>query len=447
VHRIQTKDLTEHSVDGALWRLALPSIGGLVFTMLFNLVDAFFVGRLGPAALAAVSSSAFLYWAIESVAEIPTIGGRALVARRVGAREPERARDECSRTIAVSFLLGAGVLLLGLWTLEAIFVAMRVEASVARLGHDYLGVLFAGAHALLFIRSSEGLLQGTGDARTPMYSHMAALLLNCVLDPILIFGWGPAPEMGVRGAAVATVFCQGLAAAWNLATLARRGLWSPASVVRAKSPRSLWEIIRIGLPVGGMSVAFSLVYVGLTRVVAGYGTAAVAALGLGHRIESVNYLISVGFSHATGALVGQNLGARNMDRLRTTVVRALRLVTAVVLPFAVVMVVWPSWLAERFIQDAATIALASSYIRIAGLAHVGMGWWIVTQGAFGGMGRTLGAMLIVLPAILLRLPVAWFFRSRGQPVEAIWWAISLSAALNGTLLLWWWFKRGPGREG
>jgi putative MATE family efflux protein len=447
VATIQTKDLSGHSVDGAIWRLALPSIGGLVFTMLFNLIDAFFVGRLGPAALAAVSGSAFLYWAIESVAEIPTIGGRAMVARRVGAQETERARDACSATISVSFLFGAGVIVLGLWNLDAIFVGMGVNEDVASHGRDYLGVLFAGAHALLFIRSSEGLLQGTGDARTPMYSHMAALILNIILDPILIFGWGPVPEMGVRGAAIATVFCQGLAAAWNLLTLWRRGLWAMPAVLRASRPRALWEIVHIGLPVGSMSIVFSLVYVGLTRVVSGYGTAAVAALGLGHRIESVNYLICVGFSHATGALVGQNLGARNMERLRETVIRALRLVTLVILPFVSVMIVWPGWLAERFIEDEATVALASSYIRIAGFAHVGMAWWIVTQGAFGGMGRTLSAMLIVLPAILLRLPIAWLFRDRGASIDAIWWTISLSAALNGTLLLWWWFKRGPTHRG
>lgn len=432
---------TAGSIDAAIWRLALPSIGGLLFTMLFNLVDAYFVGRLGPAALAAVTASAFLYWTIEAIAEIPTIGGRARVAHRVGGEDPVGAKQASSSALALAILLGVVALLVGLWSLRAIFALMNVESSVAAYGADYLGILFMGVHGLIGIRVTEGLLQGAGDARTPMFAHMGALLLNVLLDPVLIFGWGPIPAFGVAGAAAATVACQGLAALVNLAALHRMGLFDLRSVLHGFRLADMLRVARIGVPIGGMSVVFCLVYVGLTRIVAGYGTAAVAALGLGHRVESVNYLISVGFSQATGALVGQNLGAKTPERADATVKRSLVHVSTVLIAISAAMVIWPRAIAMSFIHDAATVDHAASYIRIAGIGHVAMGWWIVVQGAFGGAGKTLSAMLIVLPAILARLPISWRLREAGFAAEAVWWTISITAAMNGTLMLWWWFQR------
>jgi putative MATE family efflux protein len=433
---------TTGSVDRAILRLALPSIGGLAFAMLFNLVDAFFVGRLGPRALAAVSASAFIYWALDSIAEIPTIGGRAALARTVGADNDAASRRATAATVTLALALGLVCAGVGLASLDAIFQVMGLEPDVRRLGEAYLGVLFLGVHGILLLRTTEGLLQGSGDARTPMLLHVGALVLNIGLDPLLIFGLGPVPALGVRGAAIATVLCQALGGVAGLWILGRRGLLRrPAPRSWNEERREILGVLGIGAPLGSISLAFSLVYVGLTRIVSRFGTPAVAALGIGHRVESLAYLVAVGFGAAAGSLVGQNLGAGQVDRAARTVRRILVMVSLAVLPLAVGYLAGAERIAAVFVQDTTTVAHAARYLRIAAVSQVTMAWWVVVAGASGGAGRTLAATRVVAPGVLGRLPVAWLVARPGLlGVDGVWWTVTGTAVLNGVLLLGWWSR-------
>lgn len=425
-------------LTAALLRVAVPAVGGLLFTMLFNLVDLWFVGRLGPEAIAAVSASAFLYWSLEAVSELPTIGGRARVAQATG--RGEGAAAEVQRAVAVALLLGVGCAGVGLLVAGPSLTLMGVEPAVRELGLRYLGVLMAGAHGILLLRTIEGAFHGTGDARTPMWLQSGALLANIALDPLLIFGAGPIPAMGVTGAALATVGCQLAGAGVGLLLLYRRGLLPRSGWARALAPRShTLALLRIGAPVAGVSLVFCSVYIGLTRIVSSFGTPAVAAMGLGHRVESLGYFTALGLSAAATSVVGQCVGAGQPARAQAAGLRVMWLATVAMGALGALMVLGGEGLAAWFTGDPATRSAAAAYIHAAGWAQVGMGWWLGLAGAFAGLGRTLLPMLLVLPIVLGRLPAAWWATGPGgHGVESVWWVISLSASLNGLVMgaLW-----------
>jgi len=259
------------------------------------------------------------------------------------------------------------------------------------------------------------------------------VLLTLVLDPVLILGLGPAPRLGIAGAAVATVGVRSVAFLIGLVLLARRGLLRP----RMPHWRTMWAISRIGLPTAMTGVMFSLIYVAMTRTTTRFGTPALAALGLGHRVESWLYMIGVGFGAAAAAIVGQNLGAGRPERA----MRAGWLLTAcATIPalggFALVTL-YPERVAALFTTDAAVIAETARYLRIASLAQLFVCAELVLEGAMGGAGDTVPPMLSSASLTLIRVPlVAWSAARWGT--SGIWWVISLTAVARGIAMMALW---------
>jgi MATE family, multidrug efflux pump len=426
--------LVGDSLPRTIVRVAVPAIASTVLMTVFTSIDTYWVGtRVGADGLAAVSTSVFWIWLVVSIAEMVSVGLTAVAARRYG----EGLRHEAARTAGDAFLFalisGVLVAIIGLAALDVCFAIMNTPPEVTRLGIRYLGTYLAGAPLIFGFFVVDAAFRASGDSRTPFLLLAASVAITLVLDPILIMGLLGAPRLGVMGAAIATVTTRAVAFGLGLLIAVRRGL---LRVGRPQLQR-IGAIARVGLPTAATGVLFSLVYVVMTRTTTRFGTPALAALGIGHRVESWLFMIGVGAGAATAAIVGQNLGARRPDRAERAGWLAVAFCTALGAVVCVLELAAPQWFASIFSNDPAVIAEGATYLRIAAISQLFVCAEIVLEGALGGAGDTVPPMLTSTTITLARIPLAAWAADRWGS-SGIWWVISLTAIARalGMIILW-----------
>lgn len=419
----ETAHLVSDSLRTTIIRVAVPAVASSLLMTLFSSVDAFWVGtRIGSAGLAAVSTSLFWIWMIISLAEMIGVGLTAVAARRVG----ERRADEAARLSgdATLFALGLGgvVAVAGHFALPAMFAAMDTPADVTALGTSYLRTYLYGAPLIYGFFAVDATFRSAGDTRTPFILLLASVAITLVLDPALMLGLGPLPRLGIVGAAIATIATRGAAFVMGVTIAWRRGLLRIGAVRLER----LLAVCRVGAPTAVTGVTFSLIYVFLTRTVTRFGTPALAALGIGHRVESWLFMVGVGFGAATAAIVGQNLGAGRADRASRAGWMATGFCTLLgVVAFALELGM-PREFASLFTTDPAVIAESVNYLRIASISQLAVCAEIVLEGALGGAGETVPPMLTSTALTVARIPLAAWAAVQWGSI-GIWWVISLTA--------------------
>ncbi|MCO4099705.1 MAG: MATE family efflux transporter [Gemmatimonas sp.] len=416
--------------------MALPAVIANLLMTAFHNVDTFWIGRsLGADALAAVTGAIFWVWLVISIGEMVSIGLDAVAARRHGERRPQDAARTVSDGFMLALLLGAAIAIATPFLMSWLFTMLGTNASVSTIGREYLGTYFLGMPLIFGFFAVDAAFRAKGDTRTPLWILAVTTILALVLDPLLIRGWGPFPAMGVRGAAMATLVPRGLGCLAGVLILKRRGM------IAWTLPRwsVLATILRVGAPAAATGIVFSFIYVLLTRITTQFGTPALAALGLGFRMESVIYVASVGMGAAVAAIVGQSLGAGDSARAA----RAGWLSTAVVSVLGVVIAVASLLFAEEFAgifsNDPAVIAEAARYLRISAFSQLFLGAEVVLESAMAGAGWTFVPMLLSTGITALRLPIgAWAAATWGT--TGLWWTLAVTAAARGVLmvLLWAW---------
>ena len=430
--------LVSGTLPSAIARVAIPAVASTLLMTLFATVDAFWVGRkIGSDGIAAVATSIFWIWMIIAVAEMVSVGLTAFGARRYGEGRGANAALAAGSALVFTLVSGVVVAVVGILALPALFAVMDTPAPVTALGVRYLGTYLLGTPLMFAFFAVDAAFRSAGDARTPFLLLALSVGVTLVLDPVLIMGLGPAPTLGISGAAIATVATRTLAFALGLRIAVRRGLirfgvfdW-----------RAVGTICRIGLPTAATAVTFSVIYVLVTRTATQFGTPALAALGIGHRVESWLYMIGVGFGAATAAIVGQNLGAGRSDRASRAGWMATAFCTAVGVVFFVLEVLFPERFAAFFSTDPAVIAEGANYLRIAAVSQLAICAEIVLEGALGGAGHTLAPMVSSTVITLSRIPLAaWAAGVWGT--TGIWWVISLTAIARGLAMVWLWRAGG-----
>jgi MATE family, multidrug efflux pump len=433
--RVDATGITHGPLRPAILRLALPAVGTTLFQVLFNVTDTFWVGRtLGPSALAAVSLASYTVWVIVSVGELVGVGLTAVAARRHGESDPASAAAAAGTALIMAAVLGVLVAAGGVAALPVIFHVMGAEGRVAELAREFLVVQLLGAVLIYGYYVVTAAFRSAGNTRTPFVLLGGSVILNLVLDPLMILGWGPIPALGVYGAALATVLTRGLGFIVGLELLWRRG----GIRLRLSLPVAR-TIGRIGLPTMLTGVLFSAIYMLLVRVVGRFGTPAIAALGVGHKIEGVSYMICIGFGLAAETMVGQNLGAGQPARAREGGWLTARMASIAPCLLGVLFVLAPGALVGVFTDDPAVIRDASLYLRAAGVAQVGMAFENVLEGGLTGAGYTLYTMLAVVGISALRVPLAEVAADVFGLV-GIWWMLALTAMARAAAMtaLWQW---------
>ncbi len=428
---------TEGDLSKVVLRVALPAVGSSLLLTFFTAVDTFWVGSyVGSAGLAAVTTSLFWVWLIVAIAEMISIGLTAVASRRYGERKPEEAAHAAANAIALTLILGVVTAVFGTLALPAIFASMQTPAQVTALGMQYLGTYLLGAPLLFGFFAVDAAFRSSGDTRTPLMLLAASVSVTLVLDPVLILGLLGSPALGIRGAAIATVATRSACFLIGVVILHRRG--------KLKWRGLDWPLIgtmcRVGAPTAATGVVFSLMYALIARTTAHFGTPAIAALGLGHRIESWLYMIGVGFGAGAAAIVGQNLGAKQVDRAERAAWITVGYASVPALVFFTLALTIPERMAMVFTGDPSVVGEAARYLRISAWSELAVCTEVVLESALGGAGHTVSPMVTSTLVTVSRVPLAIWAADRWG-TTGIWWVITGTAIVRALAMAAIW-KRG-----
>lgn len=424
------------SMNRAILRISLPTMAGWYLQMAFNIVDAFWVGKLGPAALAAVGASNFALWSIYTLGDIFSVGSSAIIARRIGEEDYSAATKIAGRIIP-TIILGAVIVgVLGLLSVDKLYEYINASPEATGYGIDYMTIILFGVPLLFLTMWGEAVFHANGDAKTPMKIFASALALNAVITPALIFGWGPFPRMEVAGAAVGTVFSQSIAVVVGAIVMVRRGLIPKSKKDYRPSWKYSIQVTRIGAPASITGFLFCIVYIYIARIAAEFGDEPLAALAIGHRLEELAWVPCAGLYMAAVAVVGQYLGAKDKKNAYKSGWRSLQfglLFTGII---GCIYFFFGKFLVLPFSTDSTVLEMGVQYLRINAPALLFMATGIILSGAFAGAGATITPMLITVPIIALRIPLSIYFAQRlGMGAIGIWYALALSTALRGVVMI------------
>lgn len=438
------QDFTTGSIGRAVFILSVPMMIEMVGQSIFGIVDAFFVGRLGAASLAAVGLTDSLLTIVFAVALGLAMATTAFVARRVGEGNPGEASRGALQALVLGTLVSLPFALAGVIFAPRLLGLLGAEAETIRAGSSYTAVVLGGSSTVFLLFLINAIFRGAGDATLAMKALWLANLLNIALDPLLIFGWGPIPAMGVTGAGVATTLARGIGVVYQLRLLTR-GIGRLQ--VRFAELRFDGAIARRLLRIAGPGMLQYLVGTGswlvVMRIVALFGSAAVAGYTIGARILIFALLPSWGMANAAATLVGQNLGAGKPDRASRSVWIAAGANAVFLAGVGALLILFGRLLVEPFSPDPAVVDFGADCVRIISYSYVFFAVGMVAIQAFNGAGDTSTPTWINFLCLwLLELPLAYVLaRTLGWGAEGVFWAITTAQgalAVVGVLA----FRRG-----
>jgi len=442
--------LTE-PVPRALLRLALPVLASQALRLGYQWVDAMWVKGLGVQATGAVTTSVFVLWCVYAFNDIFGAGLQAYVSQLLGAGERQRAGVAVRKAITASLAMGVGFALAGLFAARPLFALIDPAGGVAASGATYLRSVLLGAPLVLPALTAEIAFRASGDTRTPLTLDAISIALNIVLAPVLIYGLGPAPRLGVAGAALATVVAQALLASCYAVLALRRHPAFPLARRAPGLPVGIGGLARVGVPAMLIGSLFSVVYLAFVRAVSPYGEAAVAIIGVENRIEALQFILSLSLGFAGATLLGQALGAGRIDRAEEVLRTAQRWATGLAAIMTVLLFAFPRLFLGLFTRDPEMFALGVPYLRILALTIVATGIEITTAETVMASGHTREMSAIYTVFSLLRIPLAFVVPHWGNSgVLGIAWLITVSCTTRAILLVGWaargTWKRGLTRE-
>ena len=455
--------MTTGAIGPKLLVLAWPLVLGNLLQTVYNLADMFWVGRVSPEAVAAVSLMFPLSWLFVSTAMGITAATIALVSQHVGAGDDRRADRVVAQTILLTLAVSITLGVLG-WTLRhELLTLIGAEGEVFVESLAYIEVIFFALPLTFLFFAFRASLQGAGDTKTAMWLMVVSAGMNVVLDPFLILGWGPFPAMGTRGAAWATFISRAFATGAGIYILLRGGFGVRLRVPDLRpSPSILSKLVGVGYPatIDGWTRSFAAVV--MAAFVTPFGTAAIAAYGIGVRLMSISWSVAGAVGQATATGVGQNLGASTPDRAGQVTWFGTGGTMGLLFVAAALCVAFPEFMMRIFVDDPAVIDEGVTFLYVIAPFWAFFGGTMVIQGAFRGAGQTKVAMaLSFLARWIFRVPVAIvlafstvaipgtnlvFTAGFGIGVIGIWLAFSVGAFLTFLVAVFW-FRRGGWTEG
>lgn len=406
----EERDVTAGRPQRAVVLLAIPMMLEMSMESLFALVDILFVARLGAAAVATVGLTEMLLTVLYAAAIGMTMAVTAMVSRRIGEGRPQEAAVVAGQAIWIGGTLALAIGVTGFLYAPELLALMGAEPAVLETGARYTAIMMAGSATVFYLFLLNAVFRGAGDAAIAMRSLWLANGINIALDPCLIFGLGPFPEMGVTGAAVATTIGRGIGVAYQLwALTGRNGRIRLGLAELAPAPPVMLRLLR--LSVGGVSQFLIAVagWIFLMRIIAGFGSAAVAGYTIGLRLIEFVFLPAWGLGNAASTLVGQNLGAGRPRRARQSAWIATRYNVVFMSSVGVLFVVATEPIIRLFTGDPAIVPVAVEVLRLLGcglpLYAVGM---VLVQAINGAGDTTTPSVLNFICFWLMMVPLAWW---------------------------------------
>lgn len=436
------------SIPKTLFKLSWPIMVGNTMQVLYNLADTFWVGKLGADSVAAISVGFPLVFLLISIGGGMTIAGTTLVAQYTGSDNKKMADHVAGQIFSLVIFLSLIFGTAGFLFDRIILGWIGAPADIMDEAVAYLDIIFAGVAFMFIFFVFTALLRGVGDTKTPMKMMVFSTVFNIILDPFLILGWGFFPQMGVRGAAVATVLSRALAGVYGVYLLfeGKKGI-----KLRAKDLVPDLEvqkkIIKLGTPSAAEQSVIALGMTFLMGIVSEFGTLAVAAYGIGNRILSVVMMPMRGLSMATTTMVGQTVGADDADRAEKIAWTAVGLTFGLMSALILITQLFPAQIISVFNANPEVVAIGVEFLKIVGLSFGFLGVRIVIGGSFRGAGNTVAAMVLAVVALWgFRVPLARLLSEYFQlGTTGIWWGMFLSNFLSAVIGAVW-FKQGGWKD-
>jgi len=407
-------------------------------------VDMIWVGRLGAASIAGVGVAGIVVMLLMAARMGLSQGTRAMVSRFVGAGDNKLANHVAQQAFVISGIYSVVVASIGIPLAEPLLILFGLEADVVHEGASYLRIQFVGSIAMSFWMMTEMIMYGSGDGVTPMKISVIARLVHLVLDPFLIFGWWIFPHLGVSGAALANIFAHSTGTALGLWALFSGRTRLRITLKKFRLDLNIiWRIVKIGIPASISGIQRSIGNLALMWFLVPFGTMAIAAHTLCQRIEMIFFMLSFGLGMAAGVLVGQNLGARQPERAEKSGWLAAGLVTIIMVVGSVTLLLWTDSIVHIFTQEPGLEEIVSTFLRIAAVGYLVIGFTSVMMQSISGAGDTLPPMVISLSMVwLLQLPLAFLLpRITNMGVLGVRWAIVV-ALVAGAVAYAIYFKLG-----
>ena len=426
--------LLQGPVGKTLISLAMPMAFGIAAIILFTVVDTFYVGRLGAEQLAAMGFTFPISYIVMSIAMGLSVGTSSTIARAIGEGHQLKVQRLATDGLGLAFVLVTCFSLIGLTNLNTIFSMIGAKGEILELISDYMIPWCLGVGLLVIPMVGNGALRATGDTKTPATIMVIAGIVNIVLDPFLIFGIGPFPRLELQGAALATVVSWGVTFTASLWILGKREGMIRLPIFDPKHTFDSWkQILHIGVPAAGANMMEPLSMAVITRMISEYGKEAVAAFGVGGRLEALSLIGIWALSMAMTPFVGQNFGAGNCDRVRAALRFGVKFslvwggVTFTVLYFL------SGIIAPIFNDNKAVIASVILFLQIIPISYAMYGISTLVNSTFNALGKPLQASLvIILHLFVFVLPLA-YLGSKVYGLKGIFVGITVGNAVVGII--------------
>jgi putative MATE family efflux protein len=432
------KDLTQGSIVSHIAIMAPPIFAGMIMMMLCGLIDLYFVSGLGDAAVAGVAAAGNAGFLINALMQVLSVGTVALIAHAVGRKDRADANLVFNQSLGLSALCGLVTWIVGSAVAGSYMHAVAVDAATIEAGTTYL-LWFMPALALQFALLVMGsALRGTGIVRPTMIVQAFALLINIVLAPVLIVGWGTGHAFGVAGAGLASSIAVllGLLMQWvyfrkleRYVAVDRRQLYPQFKQWR--------RILDIGLPAGAeFAIIFSYMAV-VYYALRDFGPAAQAGFGIGTRVLGLIQVPAMAVAFSAGPIAGQNFGAGNVERVRETFRKVVLVTTSVMIVLTILAQLKPGLLLGSIASDPETMAAGAVFLQMVSLNLVAQGLIFVCSSMFQGLGNTKPVLLSSgARLVTYALPVLWLSAKPGFRIEYVWYVSNVTTTLQAALALW-----------
>jgi len=429
----KTIDLTKGSEPQILFSLTMPTIAGLLAVLGFNIVDTFFVAKLGADALAAMSFTFPVVTAVRSLVTGLAIGSCVNIAMQTGKNDPGKIRN-CSQAgfILVS-LIAIITTILGILFESQLFKLMGADNNLIPLIKEYMIIWFAGSFFIMTPMFFHSILRSSGEAGLPNKILTAGIILNIILDPILIFGYGFIPALGIKGAAIATIAAQIFMFIWFLVEIFNRNLMEKRLIPINNLFNSWVKVLNIGFPSMLSKMSIPVAFGVITGLVAVFGSEAVAAYGVVTRIESILLIVVIALSMVIGPFIGQNLGANQYQRIKTAINHTFNFSIVFYIILAIILIPLAIPLIGLFTENQQIINIAQSYLYIIPVSFGFIGITMIGTSVYNIFKKAyIGNIMMVLRMFILFIPLA-ILLSKFYGLTGIFIAAFVSNILSGAV--------------
>jgi putative MATE family efflux protein len=426
------RNLTEGDIKKQLLTLTWPMLMGMMGVVVFNLVDTYFVGKLGVEELAAMSFSFPVIMLLNSIALGVGVGTSALVSRNVMTAAHKELKLMGSRAMFLGMILVLIVVSVGLLSIRPVFGALGAQGVVLDFVEVYMQIWYLGVPFVVFPMIGNNILRATGDTFTPGMIMFSMAVVNCILDPLMIFGFGPIPAMGMQGAAWATVIARSVSFIFIMVILIRKLDLFTFAVGRANDVFVTWKKVLYIAGPATFSMLIPPVSGGvLTNILAGFGPEAVAAFGVGTRVEMFALMVIMALGSVMMIFIGQNISRKKYDRIET----AISISSKFSLAWGVVLFagfyLFGKSIAGLFSPDQKVVTITLNYFLIMGTSYGFQGLVMLSTTSFNGLNKPIPSTFFTAARTLfLYLPLAWV-GARNFGIQGVFWGGVISNLVVG----------------